>query len=86
MVFVDLPQVGSTVQAGEAFAAVESVKAVSDIYVPVSGRVVEVNEELADRPELINEDPVRRRLDCGHRDGQSGGAGRPAGRRRLQGS
>lgn len=57
VVFVDLPQVGVSVQAGEAFAAIESVKAVSDIYAPVSGRIVEVNEELADRPELINEDP-----------------------------
>lgn len=57
VVFVDLPRVGSSVQAGEAFMAVESVKAVSDIYAPVSGRIVEVNEELADRPELINEDP-----------------------------
>ncbi|HLT58125.1 MAG: glycine cleavage system protein GcvH [Limnochordales bacterium] len=57
VVFVDLPQEGSILQAGEAFAVVESVKAVSDIYAPVSGRVVEVNHELADRPELINEDP-----------------------------
>lgn len=57
VVFVDLPQVGSTFQAGEAFAAVESVKAVSDIYAPVSGRVVEVNEELLDKPELINQEP-----------------------------
>ncbi len=57
VVFVDLPQEGSILQAGEAFAVVESVKAVSDIYAPVSGRVVEVNQELADRPELINQDP-----------------------------
>jgi len=57
VVFVDLPEPGSTFQAGEAFAAVESVKAVSDIFAPVSGRVVEINEALADRPELINEDP-----------------------------
>ncbi|MFO7310764.1 MAG: glycine cleavage system protein GcvH [Bacillota bacterium] len=57
VVFVDLPQEGSIFQAGEAFAVVESVKAVSDIYAPVSGRVVEVNRELADRPELINQDP-----------------------------
>lgn len=57
VVFVDLPQEGSNFQAGEAFAAVESVKAVSDIFAPVSGRVVEVNEELLDKPELINEDP-----------------------------
>lgn len=57
VVFVDLPQEGSNFQAGEAFAAVESVKAVSDIFAPVSGRVVEVNEQLLDKPELINEDP-----------------------------
>src|SRR5690625_4077867 len=57
VVFVDLPQEGSNLQAGEAFAAVEAVKAVSDIFAPVSGRVVEVNEELLDKPELINEDP-----------------------------
>lgn len=57
VVFVDLPQEGSNVQVGEAFAAVESVKAVSDIFAPVSGRVVEVNEALLDNPELINEDP-----------------------------
>lgn len=57
VVFVDLPQEGSILHAGEAFAVVESVKAVSDIYAPVSGRVVEVNQELVDRPELINEDP-----------------------------
>ena len=57
VVFVDLPQEGSILQAGEAFAVVESVKAVSDIYAPVSGRVVEVNQDLVDRPELINQDP-----------------------------
>ncbi|MBO8141073.1 MAG: glycine cleavage system protein GcvH [Firmicutes bacterium] len=57
VVFVDLPQEGTTLQSGEAFAAVESVKAVSDIYAPVSGRVVEVNQDLADRPELVNQDP-----------------------------
>lgn len=57
VVFVDLPQEGSNFQVGEAFAAVESVKAVSDIFAPVSGRIVEVNEALLDNPELINEDP-----------------------------
>lgn len=57
VVFVDLPQEGSNFEVGEAFAAVESVKAVSDIFAPVSGRVVEVNEALLDNPEKINEDP-----------------------------
>ena len=57
VVFVDLPQEGSILQAGEAFAVVESVKAVSDIFAPVGGRVVEVNHDLADHPELINQDP-----------------------------
>lgn len=60
VVYVDLPTVGSTVKAGDGFAVVESVKAVSDIYAPVSGTVVEVNERLIDEPELINEDPYGR--------------------------
>ena len=57
LVFINLPQVGDDVEAGEAFCDVESVKAVSDVFSPVSGTVVEVNEELADAPELINDDP-----------------------------
>jgi len=57
VVFVDLPQVGDQVSAGDAFAVVESVKAVSDIYAPVSGKVVEVNEALTSSPELINTAP-----------------------------
>ena len=56
LVFVNLPEVGDEVEAGEVFADVESVKAVSDIYSPVTGTVAEVNEELLDAPELINED------------------------------
>ncbi len=56
IVFVDLPEVGSEVTQGQVFGVIESVKAVSDLYAPVSGQVVEVNEELADRPELVNED------------------------------
>ena len=54
IVFVDLPEVGQEVTAGEAFANIESVKAVSDIYAPVSGKVAAVNESLADSPELVN--------------------------------
>jgi len=57
LVFVNLPQVGDDVTAGETFADVESVKAVSDVYSPVSGVVAEVNEALLDSPEQINSDP-----------------------------
>ncbi len=57
LVFVNLPQVGDEVVAGEAFADVESVKAVSDVFSPVTGEVVEINEELLDAPESINENP-----------------------------
>ena len=57
IVYVELPEVDAEVAQGEALGAVESVKAVSDMYAPVGGRVVEVNEELLDSPELINDDP-----------------------------
>ncbi len=57
VVFVELPEVGDEVTAGEPFGVVESIKAVSDLYAPVSGEVVAINEELFDRPELVNEDP-----------------------------
>ena len=57
VVFVELPEGGRTLDAGEAFGAVESVKAVSDLYAPIAGEVVEVNESLGDNPEKINEDP-----------------------------
>jgi glycine cleavage system H protein len=56
LVFINLPNTGDAVNKGEAFADVESVKAVSDIISPVSGRVSEVNEALLDTPELINQD------------------------------
>lgn len=56
LVYVDLPAVGDSVEAGTACAVVESVKAASDIYAPVSGTIVEVNAALADKPETINED------------------------------
>jgi glycine cleavage system H protein len=56
VVYVDMPDVDDEVEAGEEFGAVESVKAASDLYSPVSGKVVEVNEALEDQPELINED------------------------------
>ena len=57
VVFINLPEVGDTVTAGESFGDVESVKAVSDVNSPVTGVIVEVNEELADSPENLNEDP-----------------------------
>ena len=56
LVYVELPNVGDAIEAGTACAVVESVKAASDVYAPVSGKVVEVNAALADKPETINED------------------------------
>ncbi len=56
IVFVELPEVGAEFSKGEVFATIESVKAASEIYMPVSGKVVEVNEELINAPELVNED------------------------------
>jgi glycine cleavage system H protein len=57
VVFIELPEEGASFKAGDAFGTVESVKAVSDLYAPVGGEVVEVNETLNDSPERINEDP-----------------------------
>ena len=57
LVFVNLPEEGDEISIGEAFSDVESVKAVSDVYAPVSGTVCEINEELMDAPEKINEAP-----------------------------
>lgn len=57
MVFVELPEMGASFGQGDAFAVVESVKAASDVYAPVSGEVVEVNSALEDEPELVNSDP-----------------------------
>ena len=57
VVFVELPVVGSSFDQNAVFGTIESVKAVSDLYAPVSGEIVEVNEELVDRPEVVNEDP-----------------------------
>lgn len=56
LVYVELPTVGDSVEAGNACAVVESVKAASDVYSPVSGRIVKVNDALTDKPETINED------------------------------
>lgn len=55
--FVELPSVGDSFAAGDTFGVVESVKAASDLYMPVSGEIVEVNEALADAPELVNQSP-----------------------------
>lgn len=57
VVYVELPEVGSIVQQGKACAVVESVKAAEDVYAPVSGEVIAVNEALRDKPELVNQDP-----------------------------
>ncbi len=57
VVFVELPEVGATVDANQAFGSVESVKAVSEVYMPVSGEIVETNESLLDAPEKTNDDP-----------------------------
>ena len=57
IVFVELPEVGSTFTKNESFATVESVKAASEIYMPVSGTITEINEDIISTPELLNEDP-----------------------------
>ncbi|MEK5381867.1 glycine cleavage system protein GcvH [Niallia sp. FSL W8-0635] len=60
IVFVELPEVGDEVTANEPFGSVESVKTVSELYAPISGKVVEVNEELSDNPEFVNESPYEK--------------------------
>jgi glycine cleavage system H protein len=57
IVYVELPEIGDTFAKGDAFGIVESVKAASDVYVPVGGEIVAVNEDLEDTPELVNQDP-----------------------------
>jgi glycine cleavage system H protein len=57
VVYVELPEVGAKVSKGESFATVESVKAVSEIYSPIDGEIIAVNQELADAPESINQEP-----------------------------
>src|SRR5690625_581321 len=57
IVFVELPEVGDDIEADEPFGSVESVKTVSELYAPISGKVVEVNEDLEDSPEYVNESP-----------------------------
>jgi len=60
IVFVELPEVGDEISADEPFGSVESVKTVSELYAPVSGKVVEVNEDLNDSPEFVNESPYEK--------------------------
>ncbi|KYO66450.1 glycine cleavage system protein GcvH [Thermovenabulum gondwanense] len=60
VLFVDLPEEGSSIKQNEVFGSVESGKVASDLYAPLSGEVIEVNEELADSPELINESPYEK--------------------------
>lgn len=60
IVFVELPEVGEEIKADEPFGSVESVKTVSELYAPLSGKVVEVNEELEDSPEFVNESPYEK--------------------------
>jgi len=60
IVFVELPEVGAEITANEPFGSVESVKTVSELYAPISGKVVEVNEELNDNPEFVNESPYEK--------------------------
>lgn len=57
VVFVDLPQVGTQVEMGDEFGSIESVKAVSELFSPVSGEIVEINQTLTDKPDLVNTDP-----------------------------
>ncbi|GAF14436.1 glycine cleavage system H protein [Bacillus sp. JCM 19046] len=60
IVFVELPEVGDEIEADEPFGSVESVKTVSELYAPINGRVVEVNEDLDDSPEFVNESPYEK--------------------------
>ena len=85
VVFVDLPEVGATVAAGDPVAVVESVKAASDVYTPVSGEILEVNEELSNDPSLINSDPYGAGLAVQNPPGRSHGNGRYDERHGLRG-
>lgn len=60
IVFVELPEIGDELKADEPFGSVESVKTVSELYAPISGKVVEVNEDLSDNPEYVNESPYEK--------------------------
>jgi len=60
VVFVELPEIGTELRKGEAFCVVESVKAASDVYAPISGEVLEINETLEDHPEILNQSPYEK--------------------------
>ncbi|MGM0875436.1 MAG: glycine cleavage system protein GcvH [Bacillota bacterium] len=60
IVFVELPEVGDEIKADEPFGSVESVKTVSELYAPISGKVIEINEDLDDSPEFVNESPYEK--------------------------
>ena len=60
IVFVELPEVGAEIKADEPFGSVESVKTVSELYAPISGKIVEINEDLDDSPEFVNESPYEK--------------------------
>jgi len=64
IVYVELPDDGELISKGDAFGVVESVKSVSDVYAPISGKVVEINEPLKDNPETVNEDPYNEGWIC----------------------
>jgi glycine cleavage system H protein len=64
VVYVELPEIGKSYKMGDELCSVESVKAVSEIYMPVSGRILSVNEKLKDSPELINKDPYNEGFIC----------------------
>lgn len=64
IVYVELPEVDSELSAGDSFAVVESVKAASDVYIPIDGKVIEVNEEIVDDPALVNADPYESWMAC----------------------
>ena len=83
--FFDPPEVGTQVAKDQAYAEVESVKAVSDVFAPLSGEIVEVNEALADTPEKINEDPYGEGWMVKVQADRPGRGGRAAGRDAVQG-
>lgn len=64
IVYVELPEVGSEYAAGDSFAVVESVKAASDVYLPMTGTIIEANEAIVDEPGLVNEDPYEAWMVC----------------------
>lgn len=64
IVFVELPEVDDEIEEGNTVATIESVKAASDAYIPVTGKILEINEEIVDSPELLNEDPYENWMVC----------------------